>query len=87
MQRSGHSGWAGFFHLKKGNVMPKGTIKKLIRNRGFGFINSEEGGEIFFHRNSLVEGDFDALNEDQNVEFEIEKTEKGPSATNVRVVQ
>jgi CspA family cold shock protein len=67
--------------------MQSGTIKRLIRNRGFGFINSSEGGEIFFHRNSLVDGDFEALNEDQKVEFEIENTDKGPSATNVRVVQ
>jgi CspA family cold shock protein len=66
--------------------MQNGTIKKLIRNRGFGFINSADDGEIFFHRNSLVDCDFDALNEDQNVEFEIEKTPKGPSAINVRVV-
>jgi CspA family cold shock protein len=66
--------------------MENGTIKKLIRNRGFGFINSADGGEIFFHRNSLVDADFDALNEDQNVEYEIEKTPKGPSAINVRVV-
>jgi CspA family cold shock protein len=85
--RPGHSGRADFFYLKKGIDMPKGTIKKLIRNRGFGFINSEDGGEIFFHRNGLVDGDFDSLNEDQNVEFEIEKTQKGPSAINVRVVE
>lgn len=67
--------------------MENGTIKKLIRNRGFGFINSADGREIFFHRNSLVDADFDRLNEDQNVEFEIEKTPKGPSAINVRVIQ
>jgi CspA family cold shock protein len=66
--------------------MENGTIKKLIRNRGFGFINSADGREIFFHRNSLVDTDFDALNEEQNVEYEIEKTPKGPSAINVRVV-
>ena len=66
--------------------MENGTIKKLIRNRGFGFINSADGREIFFHRNSLVDADFDALNEEQNVEYEIETTPKGPSAVNVRVV-
>lgn len=66
--------------------MENGTIKKLIRNRGFGFINSADGREIFFHRNSLVDADFDRLNEEQNVEYEIEKTPKGPNAINVRVV-
>ena len=67
--------------------MQSGTIKKLIRDRGFGFISSEDGTEIFFHRNSIVDGDFDAMNEEQSVEFEIETTPKGPSAVNVRVVQ
>ncbi len=67
--------------------MQKGTIKKLIRDRGFGFINAEDGREIFFHRNGLVDCDFDSLSEEQKVEFEVEKTPKGPNAINVRVVQ
>jgi len=67
--------------------MQSGTIKKLIRDRGFGFIDSGDEGEIFFHRNNLVDADFDSLNEDQKVEFEIEKTPKGPSAVNVRLVE
>jgi len=67
--------------------MQKGKIKKLIRNRGFGFISTTDGKEIFFHRTKLLDGEFDLLNEDQEVEFEIETTPKGPSATNVRVVQ
>jgi CspA family cold shock protein len=66
--------------------MQTGKIKKLIRDRGFGFINATDGREIFFHRNSLVEANFDLLNEDQDVEFDVEKTPKGPSAINVRVV-
>jgi CspA family cold shock protein len=66
--------------------MEKGKIKKLIRDRGFGFILAEDGSEVFFHRSNLVEANFDLLNEDQEVEFEIETTPKGPSATNVNLV-
>ncbi len=65
--------------------MQTGTIKKLIRDRGFGFISATDGREIFFHRSNLVDTNFDDLNEEQEVEFEVEKSPKGPSATNVRL--
>ncbi|MBU2496105.1 MAG: cold shock domain-containing protein [Candidatus Omnitrophica bacterium] len=67
--------------------MHTGKIKKLVRDRGFGFIADTDGKEVFFHQTSLVETTFDALNEDQSVEFEVEKSDKGPRAANVRVVQ
>ena len=67
--------------------MHKGKIKKLVRDRGFGFISDTDGREVFFHQTSLVETTFNALNEDQQVEFEIEKSDKGPRAVNVHVVQ
>ena len=67
--------------------MHTGKIKKLVRDRGFGFIADTDGKEVFFHQTSLVETSFDALNEDQSVEFEVEKSDKGPRAVNVRVVQ
>ena len=65
--------------------MQTGKIKKLIRDRGFGFISATDGREIFFHQNSLVDVTFDTLNEGQEVEFEIEKSPKGPRAVNVKV--
>lgn len=67
--------------------MHTGKIKKLVRDRGFGFISDTDGKEVFFHQTSLVETNFDALNEGQSVEFEVEKSDKGPRAVNVRVVQ
>jgi CspA family cold shock protein len=67
--------------------MQTGKIKKLIRDRGFGFIGATDGREIFFHRNSVVDANFDDLNEEQEVEFDVEKTPKGPSAIDVRIVQ
>ena len=66
--------------------MHTGKIKKLVRDRGFGFIYDTDGKDVFFHQTSLVETTFDALNEDQSVEFEVEKSDKGPRAVNVRVV-
>jgi len=65
----------------------QGTIKRVIRDRGFGFIKSTEGQEVFFHRSGLQEINFDSLKEGENVEFEVEKGEKGDRAINVRSAQ
>jgi CspA family cold shock protein len=62
----------------------EGTIKRVIRDRGFGFIRSSDGQEIFFHRSSLQNLSFDGLREGESVEFEMERGEKGPRATAVR---
>ena len=65
--------------------MPQGTIKKLISEKGFGFIAGERG-EIFFHR-SVVEGvNFDELREGQTVEYQEGQGPKGPRAENVQPV-
>lgn len=64
----------------------KGTIKKLVRERGFGFIAAVDGREVFFHQSGLVAGGFDALTEGQEVEFETEKSPKGPRAVNIKVL-
>lgn len=65
----------------------KGKIKKLIKERGFGFINAEDGKEVFFHRSALEETDFDALEEGSSVEFNLERGPKGPRAVNVRMIK
>ena len=67
----------------------KGNIKKLIRERGFGFISTEVGREIFFHTTALQGMTFDSLIEGQSIEFDIEKStkdsrSKGPRAINVQ---
>jgi cold shock protein len=62
----------------------QGTIKRIIRDRGFGFIRTAEGQEVFFHRSSLQGLEFDALKEGTSVELEVERGDKGPRATNVR---
>src|SRR6476646_6820693 len=63
--------------------MPGGTIKRIVRDRGFGFIRDDGGQEWFFHR-SAVQGSFDQLNEGQRVNFDEEPSGKGPRAGNVR---
>ena len=62
----------------------QGIIKKLVRERGFGFINAQDGREIFFHRSGLQQLDFETVKEGQEVEFEVERGDKGPRAINVR---
>jgi len=66
--------------------MHSGVIKKLVRDRGFGFISDTDGREVFFHQSSLVGIEFNALNGDEKVQFEIEDTPKGPRAVNVTKV-
>ena len=63
----------------------EGKIKRLIRERGFGFITAEDGEDVFFHRSALAGESFDALEEGTNVEFDLERGPKGRRATNVRV--
>lgn len=67
--------------------MHTGKIKKLVRDRGFGFISDTDGRELFFHQSGLVDVKFDALTEEQKVEFEIEKSPKGPRAIDIHISQ
>jgi CspA family cold shock protein len=64
--------------------MPQGTVKRLARDRGFGFITGDDGIEYFFHR-SATRGDFDSLREGQRVSFQVEAGLKGPRASSVRI--
>jgi cold shock protein len=61
-----------------------GTIKKVVADRGFGFITAVDAKEYFFHRNSLDSTlNFDQLVGGESVEFEIEQSDKGPRAARV----
>ena len=66
--------------------MAQGQIKKLVSDRGFGFISSPENKDIFFHFTVLKERLFEELQEGQQVEFEFEEGDKGPKATSVKVI-
>jgi len=62
--------------------MPKGVIKRLIKDRRFGFIKGEQEGDLFFHGNELQGVDYNSLVEGQEVEFEISTDGKGRSQAN-----
>jgi CspA family cold shock protein len=63
--------------------MASGTIKRIARDKGFGFIRDSGGQEYFFHRSSVL-GSFDSLNVGQRVSFDEVPSPKGPRANNVR---
>jgi cold shock protein len=65
--------------------MPQGTIKKLVSDKGFGFI-AGDSGDLFFHLSALEESDFENLEIGQSVEYEEGEGPKGPRATSVRPV-
>ena len=68
--------------------MPKGTIRRLIADRGFGFIKQERGEDLFFHRTQLQGVEYNSLREGQQVEFEIAKGRNGRAqAVRVRLAQ
>src|SRR5688572_22057672 len=58
--------------------MATGKVKRLVQERGFGFISADDGREIFFHRSGVEGTTFEALQEGQRVSFEVEKGQKGP---------
>ena len=62
----------------------EGKIKRIIRKKGFGFICTPEGDEVFFHHSDLSGADFNNLEEDDAVQFTLEKSDKGPRATQVQ---
>lgn len=64
----------------------KGRIKKMVRDRGFGFIRGDDGNEVFFHRSGMSTTEYDVLNEGDVVEYVIQESGRGPRAENVRNV-
>jgi CspA family cold shock protein len=69
----------------KGVNVTTGTIKKVVADRGFGFITGEDGKDYFFHRDSLQSPlSFDRLNGGVTVAFDVQSGPKGPRAANVR---
>jgi CspA family cold shock protein len=67
----------------------KGTVKWFNSRKGYGFISSEEGNDVFVHFSALAGSDdeYKTLNENDEVEFEVTEGQKGPQASNVVVTK
>ncbi|MCP4650791.1 MAG: cold-shock protein [PVC group bacterium] len=63
--------------------MAKGKVKWFSNKKGYGFITTESGTDVFVHHNSVQGEGFKTLDEGQEVEFEIEQGPKGEQAVNV----
>ena len=62
-----------------------GIIKRLVRDKGFGFVQAGDGTEYFFHQSACADARFDSLNEGQAVTFDKGQGPKGPRAENIRL--
>jgi CspA family cold shock protein len=66
--------------------MSEGKVKWFNENRGFGFIENDEGGDLFVHHSAIQAGGFKALSEGQRVSFDVAQGAKGPAAENVKLL-
>ena len=66
--------------------MAQGTVKWFNDRKGFGFITTPDGGDYFVHHSSITGDGFKSLTEGAEVQFEVEKSEKGPRAVQVAVI-
>ncbi len=66
--------------------MANGTVKWFNEKKGYGFIEQENGPDVFVHHSGINATGFRTLNEGDSVTFDIEQGAKGPSAVNVTVV-
>jgi len=67
--------------------MANGIVKWFDDRKGYGFIEQEDGPDVFVHYSGIDGNGFKSLGEGDRVSFEIEQGEKGPAAINVTVVQ
>ena len=66
--------------------MAEGQVKWFNEKKGYGFIQQEDGGDLFVHYTAIQGDGFKSLKEGQKVRFEIEETPKGSKAKNVQII-
>jgi CspA family cold shock protein len=66
--------------------MSEGKVKWFNERKGFGFIETEEGNDVFVHFSAIQDSGFKTLQEGQRVSFEVQQGQKGPEASNVKAL-
>ena len=64
----------------------KGTVNNFNKEKGYGFIRAEDNRDYFFHYSALIMDDYKTAEKGENVEFEIEESDRGPRAKNVKKI-
>jgi len=82
------AGWLFDFLTKgkEGTALAEGKVKWFNEKKGYGFIESDEGGDVFVHYSAIQGSGFRTLYEGQRIRFDIEEGKKGPAAANVQTV-
>jgi CspA family cold shock protein len=71
---------------REGYRLSEGQVKWFNEKKGYGFIQQENGQDLFVHYTAIQSDGFKTLTEGQRVRFEVEETSKGPKAKNVQII-
>jgi CspA family cold shock protein len=78
--------YSGSMKQREGIFVPEGKVKWFNEKKGFGFIEQDNGPDLFVHHTAITGEGFKTLSEGQKVRFEVEETPKGPKAKDVQII-